>query len=364
VPLALYAIWWLAYQTSTFQRHNIVLMPAFVAKAAAGAVAYLVGLGGDAVFPSTTAPLVWGVPLLLIGIAAACWRLWPLGMPSVRLISLLVMALSFWILQGLTRATLALGFESRYLYVSGLFILLIAVEVLRGVVVPNAGKVVLAVLVAAAVLSNLGAFREGARFLRDQGQQTAAATEVLDLSRGVVAPGYVTHGVPGYPLVLVRAGAYFSAADAYGTPAASPATLASDPEYIREAADADMTRIHNVALAPAAAAGTGAAPTPEAAAGGTATPQGSCTVFRPAAFGSASAPTSVDFTLPAAGVLVKTAGGSAGVSVRRFADQYPADPLARLTPSASGVLRIGRDGSGRPWHVRIVPTGTVSVCGL
>jgi hypothetical protein len=63
-------------------------------------------------------------------------------------------------------------------------------------------------------------------------------------------------------------------------------------------------------------------------------------------------------------VLLRTAGGPASVSVRRFADQYPADPLARLTQSASGVLRIAPDRSRRPWHVRVVPTGTVSVCGL
>jgi hypothetical protein len=113
-----------------------------------------------------------------------------------------------------------------------------------------------------------------------------------------------------------------------------------------------------------AASSAGSAPRPETVSGGSATAEGSCTTFRPASFGSPSTPARVEFTLPRTGLVIRTGAGPADISVRRFADQYAADPLTRLAPSSAAILRIRGDRSGRPWHVRVEPDAQVSVCGF
>ena len=48
-------------------------------------------------------------------------------------------------------------------------------------------------------------------------------------------------------------------------------------------------------------------------------------------------------------------GGSATVSLRRFADHFPEDPLGRISPGGSGGLTIRPDRAPQPWHVRVAP---------
>ncbi len=45
-PLAVYVLWWLAYQHTGFHRHALVLLPRFVFDAAAGVMSSLTGLAG------------------------------------------------------------------------------------------------------------------------------------------------------------------------------------------------------------------------------------------------------------------------------------------------------------------------------
>src|ERR1700694_3846287 len=46
VPIALYALWWIGYKETSFQRHAIVLAPEFAANAAASAISAVLGLAG------------------------------------------------------------------------------------------------------------------------------------------------------------------------------------------------------------------------------------------------------------------------------------------------------------------------------
>src|SRR3954451_13419784 len=80
------------------------------------------------------------------------------------------------------------------------------------------------------------------------------------MTRGLVTPGYVSTVFPGVPFVTVRAGPYFAAERDLGTPAATPAELATAPEAARMDADTELVEIHQVRLGPAAAAGGLAAP--------------------------------------------------------------------------------------------------------
>jgi hypothetical protein len=337
-PLLLYAIWWIVYQTSQFTRHNILLTPAFVAKTAGSSLSALLGLGVTGLQTGPDTSLQWGPPLLIAALVFAGMRLRRIGLPSARLWALGAMAASFWILTALSRASLLPPSESRYVYVGALFILLFTVELLRGVRVSIRVQVLVGVVAIGAVVSNLGGFREAGRFLRNQGTLASADLGALDIGRPVVGPGYIAQSFPSYPLVAVSAHAYYSAEAAFGTPAYRPSELAAAPEQSREEADAELTRMHAVG--------------PRAVPPGL-TARGSCTTIRPSA--------SAEFTLP---VVITTKGGSATLSVRRFADQFPQAPVATLRANTSTLLRIAPDRATQPWHVRVAPSASATVCGL
>jgi hypothetical protein len=367
IPLALYALWWLGYQQTNFDRHSIVLAPSFVANEAASVMAGLLGLGGP-VIPSQAAYsgtlLQWGPPLIVAGAVVLVWRLLAVSALRPRVFALLTVAGSFWLLTALSRATETFPFASRYIYVGGLLVVLIAVELARGGRVPGWLKLVLGVAIAAVLASNVGALRAAAGFLRGQGSQTAAALAALDLTRGTVSPNFVATGVPGFPFVVVRAGQYFAAQRRLGSPAASAGQLAGYPEDARLVADSELVAIHRIAVQPVArAAPSGMAPTVDITTGGSAAKHGGCVDFTPDPVSSATAPAdALAVTMPPRGVTVSVRGGPAALAIRRFAAEF--QPLGTLAAGRTGIIRIAPDLAPEPWHLRIMPAGTAIVCGL
>jgi hypothetical protein len=166
--------------------------------------------------------------------------------------------------------------------------------------------------------------------------------------------------------VVVRAGDYFRFARDLGTPATSAEELAGASESARRAADDELTTFHRVGLTPTSppdeVARPPAAPTVDAV-GGRAAPSGGCVEFVPAGAGPAEPDPAIELTVPASGLVLTARGGGATVTVRRFADGFPKDPLGRLSPGGSGLLRIRPDRSPRPWHVRVAPEARVTACG-
>src|SRR5205085_627228 len=130
IPFALYGLWWLGYQETSFSRGALLLVPRFVFTAAAGALSALTGLASIDVSRDTGTYLDAGPTLLVIAIALAGWRLSRLG----------------------------------------------------------------GVLVAAATVSNVGTLRDGAALLRSQAQFTETELGTLDMTRPVVAPRYASNG--------------------------------------------------------------------------------------------------------------------------------------------------------------------------
>jgi len=281
-PLAAYALWWLVYQESEFIRHNLVVAPGFAADSAAATLSALVGLTGPTL-DEQGETLGWGRPLAVLAAGILIWRVAALGPVPARALALLVILLSFWLLTGLRRAGISTPEEGRYLYVGALFVLLLAVELTRGVAPPRWAAALLACVAALAVLANLGDLRDGGRFLRSQAPAARADLGALELARPLLEPGFVASGFPGYPLIILRAGPYFAAAASWGSPAASAAELASAPEGARLVADGELTRIHEVALAPVGSdPALGSPPAVDAATGGDLATRGACVTFRPA----------------------------------------------------------------------------------
>jgi hypothetical protein len=364
-PLALYGLWWLAYQDSEFLRHAIVLTPTFMASAFAGALSSLVGLSGQEV-PADGASLDWGRPLAVAAVALAAARLLALRAVSPRVLALVTILLAFWLSTGVRRSFVSAPDASRYLYVGGLFIVLLAIELSRGIRLQPLGLALLAVAVGAAVLSNVGIFREAGRFIRLEAEKTRAALGAVELTRESVAADHLVLGVPGYPFVVVRAGPYLESADALGSPAFGEGEIAAAHERARLAADEELIRIHGIGFERAAGdpAPGAAPPRVDTEAGGTASTSGGCLSFAPDAFAPGGWVRALELTVPPGGVLVTGEGGPARVKLRRFAETFPTDPHGTLAPGAPAALRIDEDRASAPWHLRLEPQGRLRVCGL
>jgi hypothetical protein len=362
VPLALYGLWWLAYQTNEtgHWREDFWITPAFVFNGIAGSVSSLLGLAGNTTIDGPDAPLTWGTPLLLVALATAGWRLARLRTVPPRVVTLLTMMVGFWALTGLGRAFFGGPSAGRYLYVGCLLILLLAVELARGVSVSWRARAVIGIVVAAAAVSGVSAYRNAAAGLRSQAQLTKAELGTLEIARPLVKPGYVSQG---FLFDEIVAGPYFATVKALGgTPAASPSEIASYPELIRQAADTQLTTLHDVRLLSGAALVSGAGPTVNAVTGGAVSASGSCIRFRASPFSSGAAGHDLRMTIPPGGLLVRADGGSAGVDLRRFADDF--QPLGRLMAGTSASVRIGPDSAPQAWQLRVAPTARATVCGL
>jgi hypothetical protein len=365
-PLALYGLWWLAYEHAG-PLGQISLVPHFVANIAAATLSGLTGCSGNTLLGGSGTLLTWGRPLALVAIGLAIWRLIYLRRVPPRVLTLLTMLLSFWFLTGLTRTLPHLGLSqswaSRYLYVGGLFVVLLAAELARGVSVSLAARLLLGAGVAAAVFSNIGTLSDAASEQRLAAQFTRADLGALQIGSRLVGRNYVVSYLPGYPLLQLRAGSYFAAARALGTPAAMPSEISTQPDMARQVADRELLRIHHIELSPVRSElPPGARPVVELAIGGAVARRGPCITFRPVNGNAASAGKELELEPASGGLRLTAEHGSGTVSIRRFAQGV--EPLGTLSASRPATLQIAPDLAAETWHVQIVATAAVSACGL
>jgi hypothetical protein len=369
IPLALYALWWIGYgDPGQFHRHNIVLTPRFAADAAGSALSALTGLHGapiteDGAELDTMAGTAWGRPLAAVAVVLLVMRLRRMRPVPTRIWTLGTILVSFWVLTGLERAHLGPPDTSRYMFVAAIFIVLLVADLARGARLPVEAAPIVVLAVVAAVVANLGDLRAATRFLRAQAPAARADLGALEMTRALLPRGYVATHFPGYPFIRIRAGAYFAAAKAEGSPAANATEIAAIREQARGIADAELESAHRVGLRPVGPhPKAGPRPAVDAAAGGAVAGHGGCVRFRPLGVTPAGVTPTLDLTLPRGGLSLRAQGGPATVSLRRFAVTFPAEPLARVSSTAG--LRIGPDRAPNPWHVRLLPSGRVTACGL
>lgn len=364
VPILIYAVWAVRYQHTNITRDAFTAAPSFVATGLASTFAGLAGLGGSTGIDGPGTLMTWGPFLLLAAIALAGWCLVRVQTVSPRVLSLAAIVLAFWVITAIIRHAFANPYSSRYLYVSAVFIVLLAAELARGTAPGPRLQGSLAVLAAVSIVSNLGALRDAARIFRDQATFTRADLAAVDIARPVLPTGYLLHDIPGWPIVVVPARAYFAATRDLGTPAATPAQLLADPESARETADRELISIHRPTLLPAGGGERlGAAAPVEVAFSGAATTRGACVTFTPSAFtATGSSAGYVSITVPPAGLLLAATGGTMSVGIRRFG--YAFEPLGTLASGGRATLVIAPDLSSVPWHVLLTPSGRAAACGL
>jgi hypothetical protein len=337
-PAALYGLWYAWYGDSESSLSNLRHVPAHVADSLAGVLGGITGLGTE-----------WGRPLAVAAVLLVLARLFAHAPITRRLAVAAVALLTFWTLTALTRGDLGEPDASRYIYPGAILVLLIAAELTTRAAFTARDLCVLTVLVAGAVVANLGALRDGAQSLREVSRILKPELAALELERATAPPDY-RPDLERAP--VIRADLYFAAIDALGSPATPADSLAGAAPDEQTVADRVLTEA-GIRVEPGDPAVEGPPPrvvfatTPRRVAG-------SC-VRAISPGGSLYVKTKRPFA-----VLVDP-GASVEVLVRRLAEGFGA-PIANVSGEGAAI-RVPDDGLAVPWELKLTGTGPFAVCG-
>ena len=345
VPLVLYGIWYAGYGKSALKGKNVTAAPSYTADEVAGAVGGVVGLAVE-----------WGRVLAAAAVAGLAVHISRLREWSRSFTMVLTTAASFWVLTALARAHLNEATSSRYLYAGGLFVLLIAAEVVAGRRFSRRALWVVAGVTALAALSGMNMFKKGADGFRFTDRIVRAEITPLEIGGAHMSPLFAPDP-PRAPQIVLRE--YLPAiADIGSSPAYSEAQLAQIDETHRRLADNVFVRGYSLSLVPGAARPTGAAPVALPVAGARIQGGAACVTVQPRVLG---ATVTISIRVPAGGMSLQAPGAS--VVLRRFASGF--EGATPLSGSASrAIVRIPRDRSVRPWYAQLQSARAIRACGI
>jgi hypothetical protein len=339
VPTALWLLWYAGWghEAETFiSLTNFARSPNYILAGLGASLATWLGLN-PATFDASA--LNWGRPLLVLALGLAAWRLYVLRRPSPRVLGTAVILLGFWFLTALNTNPFAAATVGRYQYIGIVLMALLVAELAAGLRVRRYATVALVLVGAAAAMVNLVRLRDAAHGLARIAEKQRGGLAALELTRGRVDPQFILtkeNSDVDY-LAILDAGSYFSAVDAYGSPAYTPTELASASEDARIAADKVF----------ASALGVGLRPGPK-------TRRGTCVELRPG-------PQPAVVPVPREGIVLR--GGSPGsqVSLRRYASSFTVN-LGTLPADQPQALSIPPDRSPRSWLLSLDGGGPVLAC--
>jgi hypothetical protein len=341
IPFALYVVWyarWGHYATNSLSFDNLLSSPTYVFDGFASSISSLLGLATPR-DEAAVGALSWGRVLLLAALVGAGFRIWKIRSVPRTFWVVLALGVSFWFLAALNAGPDRPPNTGRYQYMGAIFVLMIAAELLRGVRPSRNAIIAVFGVSAVMLLSSVDYLRQ----LSDQGAQGGnvirADLAAVEIARDMVDPDFIPDAsFAGTGDVHIPAGLYLKMVDDSGSPAFSPAELASAPEYARAFADATLARAEQLALMPAGAA-----------------PAGSCREL------DAGAQTVADLG-PGRVVLEAAPGSSAQVRLRRFAeDSFPV-ALGKLDPGEPEQLTVPQDRSDVAWQLLVTGHGRVRAC--
>ncbi|MDQ1741462.1 MAG: hypothetical protein QOE53_3114 [Pseudonocardiales bacterium] len=338
VPLALYALWYAGYGVSAARGENVSRIPSYLAHALSAAMASVTGLARTDVSPylvSTT----YGRFIALAVVVGLVVHLVRGGRPPALAWAAMAAALALWTAQCL--AFFPSGREaeqSRYQYAAAALVLLAVVAIAPGSRPTRLTGAVLAIVTLIVVVSNAAMLHQRSAFWTGNSLFTAAETGAIEVARDVVAPDFVPEdvytaaGIGVHNLQPVSAGRYLSAVDAFGSPADTPAEILRRPEDVREAADVVLAHAERLSVAPGAGAGCRSTPTAAEVAVG------------PGTLTAGNGP-----------------GPGADLQLRRFASRARFVRF-KVGDGATVRLKLPRDRSSLPWHVRLAGGQQTRLC--
>ena len=348
VPAILFVLWWLGWghdAESSITLHNIGETPLFVINSLGAAIAALLGLTTPVEGIASPGGLDWGRPLAVALGGLAVWRTYGLKRVPRSLWVVLAIGLSFWILGGFDVKYGRVPWASRYQLPGAVFVLLVATELLRGVKLSRRLLAPALAVVLAALISNGLFLHEAWKSYRDTSVLIRGNLTALEIARDTVDPSFYLEeefADTGYD--HIDAGSYFSAVDAFGSPAYTIAELQGSTEPARFAADKVLLNALRIAVEPI----------PRSA-----VPNRDCVTVGP----------SQPFAVPPGGVVI-AAGAKpvTDIQMTRFATPAGGSPLpvdfqTGINPGEATRLAIPPDQSDVPWKLTL-EGGPATVCAL
>jgi hypothetical protein len=355
VPALLYVAWIAWYRLTVtgrtpepVQPSNVGEIPSTVLSVSAAGVSAVSGFFGNSGPGGLPFNLKAGYLLVGLIAIAAVWAIRSGWRPRREIWVPVVFAITFWVLLGMVTSSERTPIESRYIYPSAVFLLLILLEATRDVRprLPIALVAVGALLVS--LVPNAVNLHEQARRIRSAAAEERVALGTVLLLRDEVPAESIPYlarrhdvlhiGGNGFRILPVT---YFDAFDRYGSPGASPQQIAASSEPRRLEADRVLLEAGDLTL--------------EEQASGSARVAGCGPALERASRSGQG------LQVPDPGLVIRPTGSRAdvGVEARRFADEFQ-----RLdVPQGTGplVLEPGRSQQARPWMVRIAGA---DVCAL
>jgi hypothetical protein len=374
-PTILFAAWWLtlrtpdpadaplAEQLRSVPRFEIQSLSAMAA-AATGVFKSPFSEGTDFLTPLSYA--LGGAVIVAVGLRAFATRL-PASFWAIVAAMLVLFAAPAFAPGGVPR----IPYASRYVYPGVLMLLLLLFEVGRDVRLRRGlayvAAAIAAILFAYSMFMNTSELKDRAEHWGGLGNQTKAELAALDLARDTVQPTFLAEdpaGQPPIPRTHMGANAeqYFRIADAYGSPAYSPARLPSVHASVGRTADIVLARALALELEPLRSLPRRASDRPDVLSPGASVRSSArgCVRVTP---DSGPAPSQV--ALPRGGVALETTRREPlTLALARFSDGY-AFPLKPPPPHKPALLSIPSDASPAPWRLLIGPARQpILVCGV
>ena len=361
VPAGVYALWWIGWgheADAGITGVNIATAPLFLFDGIASSISSLLGLATPR-DESAVGALDWGRPLLVAALCVAGWWLVRLRRVPPWVAVVVVLTAAFWLLAGITEKPGLDPLVSRYQYPGAIFVLLIAAELFRGRRPGRNGLIAVFAITALAVASNLSFLDQSYKTYKQGSDVERADLAALEIARDQAPEDFVlSEPVAHTGYVEVGAGAYLSAADAFGSPAFSEPELAGAPEDAQAAADSVLAAALDLRVSAVDRPIEGGGPAPTAADGGPIEALGrSCVEAAPVP----GAPRVI--TLPPGGAEVEAGRGAADLRLRRFADGFEID-AGTLSAGGAEAIAIPVDRSARPWQLQVSSESPVRVCGV
>ena len=256
---------------------------------------------------------------------------------------------------------------SRYLYVGALFVLLLAVELARGVrarAASGARRRARAPSCCDRVQPRRPA--RGSALPARSSRRSRGRTSARSRSRGRRRARLSRHRASrAVPFVTIDASTYFAAARALGSPAVARRRARRGPEHGAPppTASSRPSQRRPAAAGPRAAAGTAAAV--DAVTGGACASDGGCVRLPPDAVRGRRHARELQVTLPRGGLLLTAGRCARTVSRPALRGDLPGRAAqARLAPGGAGDPAARRRRAPQPWHVRLTAEAGVSACTL
>ncbi|MFI5009021.1 MAG: hypothetical protein ACHQDY_01965, partial [Solirubrobacterales bacterium] len=354
VPLALYAVWYLAYGSSTAELANVRALPHYFV---AGSSATLGGIIGVEALGK----------ILLVGCAAIVARrlLAPEGL-SPRAAMGLGGFLAFWVVTDLNRAQYGQPNASRYMYPAAVLVLIAGVALLHRVRewdIPVRGYLLIGAALAGVWLSGYDQLLTAAYNRDVVDTEVKAELGAVDVA-GPAVSGAVLPDAHHAPVLTVAD--YRTAEHTLHSHAGfTVAQMLSAEERYREMIDEKLTAWEGIqlAVAPTAAVGAtaqGKAPAVVEGAASILSRHGACEALAPPA-----GQTNHELEVASGNtLLMRPVSGRAeiGVSLRRFAAGFLPASTATVGPGESSALRLPADDSTLPWRVRVNSNSPLVLC--